>query len=162
MLADLARQYGYLDISGEARQSAIDTYAVQSRLFPEVKDTLERLLAVGVKMIVASDNDRDILAAQRAKYDLDRYFSDYCISEDAGSYKPADGFQASLRKHLADGSANCYFVGDTSYDVECGKRLGIKSVLVARRAPDAAEADYIIQGLDRLISLLRIRQPGQS
>jgi FMN phosphatase YigB (HAD superfamily) len=154
-LTSLARQHGYRDISGQGRDISVDAYAHQSTLFPETKPALEKLLKNGVRMIIASDNDSDILAVQMSKHDLGTYFVDNCISETARAYKPTHGFISNLNKYVPDDPNDCYFVGDSWVDVESGRRLGINSVLIDRRnVGSGTKATYVIRDLNGLIPLL--------
>jgi HAD superfamily hydrolase (TIGR01509 family) len=154
-LTFLARQYGYRDVSGQARDISVDAYARKSTLFPETKPILGKLLKNGVRMIIASDNDREILAVQMAKHGLGKYFVDSCISETARAYKPTQGFVSNLKKYVSNDPDDCYFIGDSWVDVESGRRLGIKSVLIDRRnAASNADADYVIRDLNGLIPIL--------
>ena len=132
-LALLAEKHGYRNISYQACDINVDTYARKSVLFPETIPVLERLLKHGARMIIASDNECEILAVQLAKHDLSKYFVGSCISESVRAYKPAHGFVSHLKKYIVGKAEDCYFVGDDPVDVECGKRLGIKSVLIDRR-----------------------------
>jgi HAD superfamily hydrolase (TIGR01549 family) len=151
----LARQYGYADISGQARDISVDAYGRQSNLFPETKPVLDTLLKNSVRMIIASDNDLDILEIQMLKHDLNTYFVDHCISETAKAYKPTHRFLSNLKKYICDDPNDCYFVGDSWVDVESGRRLGVKSVLIDRgSAGSNTKADYVIRDLNGLIPLL--------
>jgi HAD superfamily hydrolase (TIGR01549 family) len=150
----LASRHGYIDISGQADTLKVEVYAHQSSFYPETRLVLEKLIQNGVKMIIASDNDCEILAVQKTKYDYDKYFSDYCISETAGAYKPTRGFIRHLQKHLPQDLNQGYFVGDNWMDVESGRRLGIKSVLVDRKNSRGIKADYVIRDLKGLLPIL--------
>jgi phosphoglycolate phosphatase-like HAD superfamily hydrolase len=156
-LASLASQYGYPDISSQARDVCVDTYAHQSFFYPETEKVLTRLMENGIKMIVASDNDSAGLNVQKSKYNLDKYFSGYCISETARAYKPTLGFVNNLKKYLPGNLDECYFVGDSWVDVESGKRLGVKSVFIDRKhLGKATGADYTIHDLTELLPILKI------
>ncbi|MDP6501789.1 MAG: HAD hydrolase-like protein, partial [Dehalococcoidales bacterium] len=64
-----------------------------------------------------------------------------------------------LKKYVLDNEENCYFVGDGIQDVECGRRLGIKSVLVDRRGSNGdTGADYVIPDLSGLVQVLSLEQ----
>ena len=60
-LALLAEKHGHKNISNQARGICVDTYARKPVLFRETIPVLKRLLRHGVRMIIASDNDREIL-----------------------------------------------------------------------------------------------------
>jgi FMN phosphatase YigB (HAD superfamily) len=154
-LAFLARQYGYRDISDEACDIAVDTYGRQSNLFPETKPTLEKLLKNNVRMVIASDNDLEILEVQMLKHDLAKYFAHYCISETIRAYKPTAGFVANLKKYVPNDPSDCLFVGDMPFDVKSGERLGVKSVVVDRKnAGKEVSADFVIHDLSQLLPIL--------
>jgi phosphoglycolate phosphatase-like HAD superfamily hydrolase len=53
---------------------------------------------------------------------------------------------------------NCYFVGDFRVEIECGKKLGIKSILVDRtNSKEQMDADYIIHDLRELLPILGLK-----
>lgn len=145
--------HGYKDISNEAKDIAVDTYGRRSKMFPEAMAVLEGLRKKGARMVVASDNDFDVLAVERSKHDLDRYFSDYWISEAARAYKPTPRFVSGLRRFLPPKKVDCFFVGDTALDVECAVKLGVTSVLVDR-ASTGATADHVVTDLSGLLHVL--------
>lgn len=158
VLALLAEKHGYRNISYQAHDISLDVYAHKSVLFPETIAVLKRLLKHDVRMIIASDNDSEILDVQLVKHDLGKYFLDNCISEKVRAYKPAHGFVSGLKKYLPDDQRDCYFVGDDSVDIETGKRLGIPSVLVDRKSlGNKAGADYIIHDLSELLPILGLK-----
>jgi HAD superfamily hydrolase (TIGR01509 family) len=158
ILDSLARQNGYPDISDQGQEIAVEIYARQSVLFPEVKNVLEALLRNGVRMIIASDNDHAILPVTMAKHQLGRYFNDICISETVRAYKPADRFVNALQRHVTAHKKDCYFVGDSWVDVETGKRLGINSVHINRKTDgNQYGADYVIKNLSELLPILGIK-----
>lgn len=157
-LALLAEKHGYKNISNQARRICVDTYACKSVLFRETIPVLETLLRHDVRMIIASDNDREILDVQLTKHDLGKYFLDICISEDVRVYKPAPGFVNYLEKYASSNENYCYFVGDAKQDVESGNRLGIKSVLLDRRNTKGnMNADYVIHDLSELLPILGLK-----
>jgi FMN phosphatase YigB (HAD superfamily) len=154
-LTRLAEKHGYPDISSQAQNICLDVYVYQSSFFPEAELVLENLSPQSVKMIIASDNDSLILNLQIPKFGFDRFFSDYCISETIGAYKPTYRFIEHLKKYLPDDLNDCYFVGDSGVDVESGKRLGIKSVLIDRnQAKKVAGSDYTISNLRELLTII--------
>ncbi len=156
-LALLASNYGYPDISDQARDICVDTYVHQSLYFPETEAVLEKLKRRNIRMVIASDNDIVGFNIQVPKFGFNRYFSGYCISETAKAYKPTQGFINHLKKHIPSDPTNCYFVGDSWVDVESGKRLGINSVLVDRKnAGNRLGADYVIHDLGGLLAILNL------
>lgn len=156
--AYLAKKYGYRDISGEAHSFYLDVALHQTRLYPETISVLEKLLRNRVQMIIASDEDTEIMEKKLAKYDLNKYFVDKCISGSVRAYKPANKFICHLKKYTTNNEVNCYFVGDSPGDVECGRRLGIKSVLIDRKnTGNEIGTDYVIHDLNELLPMLNLK-----
>ena len=117
---------------------------------------LDRLLENGIKMVLASDADAEIMEQELVKYDLNKYFIGKCISSSVRAYKPTLGFIKHLKKYI-DIRENCYFVGDSNVDVESAKGLGIKSVLVDRAGEKShIKADYRVRDLKELLPILNV------
>ncbi len=153
----LSEQHGYQNISDQAHEIYLDVFLHNSHTFPEVPSVLEKLHSARVKMIIASDADGESMEQQLVKFDLHQYFIDKCVSSLARAYKPSNGFISHLKKHIPEDKNSCYFVGDNSVDVESGKRLGIRSVLIDRKnSGKNFGADYIIHNLNELLPILGI------
>jgi HAD superfamily hydrolase (TIGR01509 family) len=158
-LSRASREKGLPDISDLAASIYRDVFFERLRIFPETIAVLDGLQKNGIKMVVASDGDADLIEAQFSKFDLDKYFADRCLSGDVKAYKPAEGFTRHLLKHIS-APGDCYFVGDNRADVESGRRLGIKCVFVDRRgAGNKFQADYCIGNLAELPAILGAKQP---
>jgi len=70
LLASLAKKYGYKDISDQAHDIYLDVALYKSRLFPETISVLEQLINNRVKMIIASDEDTEIMEEKLVKHNL--------------------------------------------------------------------------------------------
>lgn len=156
-LSLLAKQYQYKNISNQAREIYIEVFLRKSSLFPETKKVLNKLYKSGITMVLASDADAEIMEEELARYDLNKYFIAKCISSSVRAYKPTFGFINNLRKYTVNMQNSCYFVGDSAVDIESGRRLGIKSVLVDRIGKkNHINADYNIRDLNGLLPILGI------
>lgn len=154
----LTKDYGYPDISDRARDIYYDVFLHKSSLFPETQYLLDTLYRNGVTMVIASDADSVIMKEWLVKHKLDKYFVDICTSGLVEAYKPADKFVVYLTKYTSNNEENSYFVGDNKVDIESGKKLGIKSVLIDRRnTGDKMDADYVIHDLNELLSILSFK-----
>ena len=154
-LTILARKHGYRDISHQAYDICFDVYAYQSFLFPETISVLDKLAENGTEMIIASDNDMDLLEIQLSMHNLNKYFSDMCISESVKAYKPSDKFISHLEKYSRGREESCYFVGDNEFDIVSGRKLGVNSVLINRNGRgENPGADYVIHDLNGILPLL--------
>jgi HAD superfamily hydrolase (TIGR01549 family) len=158
-LNSLSEKYGYKNISDQANDMYLDVYLHQSAVFPEVPALLQSLQKNKVKMILASDADGENMEQQLIKFDLNKYFVEKCISSFVRAYKPTSGFIRHLRKHISDDRTDCYFVGDSFVDIESGKSLGIKSVLIDRKnGGKSFGADYVINNLNELLPILGLEK----
>ena len=157
VLISLSEQYSCPDISTEARDLCLNIYGHQSVLYPETLPILEKLAGNGVEMIIASDNDNDILEIQLEKNRLAPYFTAWYISERVRCYKSSNEYVNHLRKHCVGREDSCFFIGDMEWDIHCGQKLGIHSVFVDREnRGNVFNADYIIDDLTGLLPLLGI------
>ena len=154
----LAKDYGFPDISNRARDIYYDIFLHNSSLFPEISNLLDTLYRNGVSMVIASDADIQLTKEFIVKHKLDKYFVDICTSDLVEAFKPNDKFIRYLTKYTSNNEENSYFVGDNKVDIESGKKLGIKSVLIDRRnTGDKMDADYIIHDLSELLPILSIK-----
>ncbi|MFC2014442.1 HAD family hydrolase [Chloroflexota bacterium] len=154
----LAKEYGYPDISHRAGEIYSDVFIDKSVLSPDVLNTLDILSKNRVRMIIASDADAETVKEQLVKHNLKNYFADICTSDLAGAYKPSSAYIDYLAKYALNNDNNSYFIGDNIQDIESGKKLGIKSVLIDRKkSKEDLDADFIIQDLRELLPILNIR-----
>jgi len=157
-LALFAKKHKYADISGEAHNIYFNAFLYEAKLFPDTSRVLDILYRNNVRMIIASDADVELMEEELVKYDIKKYFIDVCTSGLVRAYKPSDKFVDYLRKYTANNEINCYFVGDRGVDIECGKKLGIKSILVDRtNSKEQMDADYIIHDLRELLPILGLK-----
>ncbi|MFC2036245.1 HAD family hydrolase [Chloroflexota bacterium] len=154
----LTQEYGYPDISKNAHNIYYGVFLHRSSLFPETRFVLNTLRNKNVRMIIASDADAEIMEKQLVKHNLKEYFVDVCTSGLIKGYKHSSRYVNYLRKYIIDNNDNYYFIGDNKVDVDCGRGLGIKSVLVDRSdSKKGIDADYIIHDLKEILSILGLK-----
>ncbi len=93
-------------------------------LFPGVRETLEELLARGVRMAVASTKKESNILKVAEHFKISRYFVQLQGSDDL-RFKPDPSI---VNKIIADqrwDRAGTIMVGDTDNDIEAGRRAGI-------------------------------------
>jgi putative hydrolase of the HAD superfamily len=129
------------------------------RLFPESRDTLERLRAEGVPLGLVTNGDA---AQQRYKIereDLARYFDVIVIEGEFGAGKPDAAVYHHALGALGARPADTCMVGDNlEFDVEGARRAGITSVWIDRARAGvppgvAARPDHVITSLIDLFGL---------
>jgi HAD superfamily hydrolase (TIGR01549 family) len=104
-------------------------YLPKVRPFPKVRDLFQR---------IRDDNKRVVLASSGKKTDtkyyvdllkVDNLIDGYVSGDDADSSKPApDIFAASLKKLGDISPADALTVGDTRFDIEAARKIGIKTI----------------------------------
>lgn len=157
-LKSLAREHAYPDKSSQSREIYFEAFLNKSSLFPEVITVLGELRDKGVRMIIASDSDLEIMEKELDRYGLNIFFADKVLSGSVKCYKPSDAFINHLKQYMPTQVGRYYFVGDADVDVQSGKKLGITSVLVDRKNTGLDfGADYVIHDLRELLPILGLR-----
>lgn len=105
-----------------------ERYLPQLRAFPKVKDLLQTLKGMRLRLVVASSAGKDELGALLQVAGARPYLEAQTGADDAERSKPdPDIVQAALRK-LGLPAQRCVMVGDTPYDAEAAARAGIAFV----------------------------------
>lgn len=128
----------------------------KSREYPHVKETLENL--TGFRKAVISNKREDLSKELLEELGLSEYFDLIIGSDTAGERKPSAVPVLYVISKLGVSPEESIIVGDSTHDIEAGKKAGIKTVAVTygyRRKELLTEADYIIDDIRELIPLLR-------
>lgn len=124
-------------------------------IYPHVRETLERL--DGYKKAVIS-NKREFLSIRLLdKINLLKYF-DLVVGSDTTSEKKPSALPVKYAlSRLCAEPDESVIVGDSNYDIEAGKKAGIKTIAVTygyKQRYLLMNADYIIDSLQELPQLL--------
>ena len=126
-----------------------------STLYPHVRETLEKL--DGYKKAVIS-NKREYLSIRLLdKLDLLKYFDLVVGSDTTSERKPSAVPVIYVFTKLGVNPDESIIVGDSNYDIEAGKKAGLKTVAVTygyRERQYLIDADYIIDSIKDLLTLL--------
>ena len=109
---------------------------------------------MGIKLIVASDADPDVLKEELSTFEIYNYFDEILISGNIGAYKPSDKMTNAIIEKCDRPYSEILFVGDTEVDILTAKKIGAKSVLIKRNGSFPIEADYCITKLDRIFEII--------
>ncbi|PIW60841.1 HAD family hydrolase [Shewanella sp. CG12_big_fil_rev_8_21_14_0_65_47_15] len=133
----------------------------QSRLYPNVVATLEKLKILGLKLALVTNKDKQHTLAITRHLNIYHYFdSIVCSNDDTGHKKPhPEPLLAALRTMDVTIDEGCY-VGDSINDVKTARNAGCKVITVDygynHGVPIAlAEPDRIIGDLAELQSIFR-------
>jgi len=128
----------------------------ESRLYPQVKETLEALKEQGVRLFVASNGLEDYVKGVAFAHEIMPLFEGVYS---AGQYKTpskVDLVQILLKKHHIQ---DAWMVGDRSSDVEAGKMNGQTVIGCAYagfgRDEELAGSDVLISDFTELLGLYR-------
>ncbi len=126
-----------------------------SSVYPYVKETLDKL--DGYKRAVIS-NKREYLSTELlGKLDLLKYFNLVIGSDTTPEKKPSAIPVIHAVTKLGVSPQESIIVGDSSYDIEAGKKAGLKTVAVTygyRERQYLMDADYMIDSMEKLLELL--------
>jgi phosphoglycolate phosphatase len=126
-----------------------------SSIYPHVRETLEKL--DGYKKAVIS-NKREYLSTKLLeKLDLLKYFDLVVGSDTVVERKPSPVPVIYVFTRLGVTPYESMIVGDSNYDIEAGRKAGVKTVAVTygyRERQYLMNADYMIDSMVDLLSLL--------
>jgi putative hydrolase of the HAD superfamily len=126
------------------------------RLFPDVEQVLERLLATGLRLGVIS-NFEEWLERLLESLDATRFFEVRIISGVEGMEKPDPRIFHLALDRLGVSASESVYVGDNPmFDIEPANEVGMLAVLLDRRGRFPDHAGPRITSLDDLPSVIGI------
>jgi len=134
------RGLAYDSSEGDALVRAIRSW----QPFPDTRPALTRARAAGLRLVIVSNTDRDII--EHTLRHLDLPFDDVVTAEDCGAYKPSDVvFEKTLERIGEPPAAVLHVAFGFKYDLPPAVRAGMRTAWVNRHAEDApgdARRDY--------------------
>jgi len=127
-----------------------------SKEYPYVRETLENLTTV--KKAVISNKKEDLSKKLLEELGLSEYFDLIIGSDTAGERKPSPVPVLYVVAKLGLSPEESVIVGDSNYDMEAGKRAGVRTIAVTygyRPRENLIGADYIIDDIRELVPLVR-------
>jgi phosphoglycolate phosphatase len=127
-----------------------------SKEYPYVKETLENLTIV--KKAVISNKKEDLSKRLLEELGLSEYFDLIIGSDTAGKRKPSPVPVLYAVTKLGLSPEDSVIVGDSNYDMEAGKKAGVKTIAVTygyRPRENLLEADHIIDDIRELVPLVQ-------
>lgn len=106
-----------------------EKYLQRLRAFPRVRDLFLQLRHDGKRIALASSGVADELAHYRKLADIDELVDAQTTKDDVAHSKPkADIVIVTLNKLGGIGADEAVLVGDSPYDVEAAKKIGVPTV----------------------------------
>lgn len=128
-------------------------------LFPGIKELLEKLLEMNIKVGLVSNGTGGRIKSEMKKNGIDKCFSTLVTDDEIKDFKPNPiGIQHALGKICVD-ARDALYVGDMAEDVQAGKNAGTSTAAVTWGAHSIerlrpAEPDYIIRRPKELLDIL--------
>lgn len=155
-LSKVSSQLGIQDLSDFAHQYYKEFYLYKSCLYDDVIVVLKKLREQGIKLIVFSDADSDVMIEELKILNIYDFFEKFIISSDVKSYKPSNRIVSEGLKHCDIPSSNIFIVGDSKVDILSGKKMNIRTVLINRSNKEIDyQSDYTIKSLYELLSIVK-------
>jgi len=154
----LAEEFGLEDLGDRAVSLYREVFLETVRLFPGVEETLALLQRHGIRMIIVSDADADVLIPEFDQLGISDYFERMIISSEVRAYKPADAMVEYILAVCGLPGEGVLFVGDNRVDVQTASKLGVGSVFIGRADTGAT---FTIESFSELVPLLE-REYGLS
>jgi len=123
-------------------------YVDKIRLYPHVKDTLEKLN--NYKKSIITNTPKKCTIQILKNFKLEKYFDIVLTSSDVSVAKPDPEIVVKSCKKLNVKPENTVLVGDTDSDIKAGKAAGCKVIGVK------IKGDYIINDISELDKILII------
>lgn len=113
--------------------------------FPDTVPALRKAQQTGIKLVIVSNTDRDLIAHTLRQIDLQ--FDEVITAEDCGAYKPADTVFGDLLTKVGVSPDRILHVAfGFDYDISPAKRAGMRTAWINRHAqpspPSNEASDY--------------------
>jgi 2-haloacid dehalogenase len=152
------RGYGWDAAEGEALLRSMRSW----QPFPDTRPALERTRQAGLRLVIVSNTDRDIV--EHTLRHLDVPFDDVVTAEDRRAYKPAPAvFEQALARIGERPERVLHVAFGFKYDIGPAQRLGFRTAWVNRHvepAPGPERADHVWRDLWGLPTLVGGAGPG--
>jgi 2-haloacid dehalogenase len=152
------RGYAWDAAEGEALVRAMRSW----QPFPDTRPALTQARETGLKLVILSNTDRDIIA-QTLRH-LEVPFDEVITAEDCRSYKPSlNNFEQALARIGEPPERVLHVAFGFKYDIGPAQRLGMKTAWVNRHvepAPGPERPDHVWRDLWGLAELVGGPGPG--
>lgn len=126
-------------------------------MFPHVKETIREMYAMGITVTIASSRRRDTLLEYLKVMGLENYISFIVSASDVTNAKPAPDMVYSIMSHTNFEPTKVLVVGDSKYDIQMGKAVGVRTCGVTYgngTLEELQDADYIINDFRKLLEIV--------
>lgn len=125
---------------------------------PGVVEVLVYLNQCRVKCAVASSNLKRRIEVILKGFDLARYFNVIVGRDEVEKGKPYPDLVVEAARRLDLPTSDCFYIGDSIYDIKAGKNAGSKTVLLVYRPINVksleVEPDHVIYAFEDLKEII--------
>ncbi|MGC8778885.1 MAG: HAD family hydrolase, partial [Candidatus Caldatribacteriaceae bacterium] len=107
-------------------QELIREFMPEARLFPGVREVLERLTGMGLLLALSTSKIRAEMSYEFDNFGINHYFTVTVCADDVPRPKPAPDSLLLIVEKLSVSKEQALFVGESIYDIEAGKNAGIR------------------------------------
>jgi pyrophosphatase PpaX len=130
----------FATLAAEHMRFQLSIYPQYLRLFPTVKQGLDQLRARGKQCAIVTSRRRVTLDLYLRKTGIIDCFSVFVTPENTAKHKPeAEPALEALKLLGAGQKSQALFIGDSEYDIECGRSAGIDTAFVTWSHIDPAD-----------------------
>ena len=108
--------------------------------FPDVLEALEKLRGAGLKLVILSNGDRDMLEAAKAYIGFP--FDDVISVQEAGYFKPHWKTYATAEARIGEERSSILFVANHAFDCIGAKSYGMRTAFIDRRRRPFGETPH--------------------
>lgn len=131
------------------------------QIFPHVGETMAALKQLGLKIAVVTSKKRFSAERGLTNFGLEQYVDEVITPESTVMHKPHPEPALRAMELLSLHPEQTIMVGDSSYDILCGRRAGCRTALVSYSVVDMAELmtyqpDYILHTLQDLLPIVQV------
>ena len=121
-----------------------------------VKDTLKEMYAMGVTLILSSNQEKEALEDLLEDLNLSSFFSVILSAEDTVSSNEDMNMVNKVLEHTDSDPSQVLMVGEDKMKIALGKQAGIKTCAVKCKGSkgDTAGADYVIEDIRGLLDIV--------
>jgi len=112
-------------ITARRQQIFLERYAADLQPAPGARALVERLLAEGLRVVIASSAQPDELAVLLKRALVDDLLPERTTAQDAAESKPAPDIVAVALERIGLPADAVLMVGDTPYDIEAAAQVGV-------------------------------------
>lgn len=146
----------YYEKAREAyNDSLMESYDARLKAFPGVAEGLRELKALGKKMAVVTSRRRGSLEKFLDALAIGDYFELCVTPESTERHKPDPEPALFAAGKLGVAPERCVFIGDATFDIECGNAAGMDTVLVSWGGMDPSgwpvKPDLVVDEFSRLL-----------